>query len=423
MREGDRPATLLRGLCMAIVDEADSILIDDARVPLILSERCENDGERVYLARAYALAQRLSVGKDFVLHRKTMSAELTDAGGTLIDTLAEGNEWRNRLHRQEAVSTALAALHLFRRDHHYLVRDGAIAIIDEATGRVAHGRVWSRGLHRLIEMKEGLKPGDDVVTVAQITYQRFFQRYYALCGMSGTIAEARDELLEIYGLGVVKVPLRVPDRRRIEPPRLYPTREAQWRAVVERAIRVSREGRPVLIGTDSVAESEALSALLAQEKAAHAVLNARQDGVEAAVIAEAGEAGRITVATNMAGRGTDIALGEGVAERGGLHVISCQHNASRRIDRQLIGRTARRGDPGSAETLLAVDKPLIAPFVPRGLARRVTRLGIDSPRWLVRLLVRMPQWLEERRSRRARAEMLKRDMHGEGRLAFGRPNE
>jgi preprotein translocase subunit SecA len=334
-----------------------------------------------------------------------------------------GNAWMNRLHRDEIVCTALAALHLYARDRHYLVRDDAVTIIDESTGRLAHGRVWSRGLHRLIELKEGCETGFETATVAQITYQRFFKRYLLLCGMSGTLAEARAELASVYGLKVTRIPLGRPARRTVFPTRLYPDRESQWQAVVREAIEVSRAGRPVLIGTDSVAESEQLSRRLAQVGHPHAVLNARQDSAEADIIARAGAAGQITVATNMAGRGTDIELGDGVAERGGLHVVCCQHNVSRRIDRQLVGRGARRGDPGTVRSMLALDKPLIARFTPRFVARRVGPQGKETPQWLVRFLVTAPQRVEERRLRLERRELLKRDAFAERALTFGTAKE
>lgn len=414
--------TLLRGLCMAIVDEADSILIDEARVPLVLSERASNADERRYLDDALRAASSLAA-EDYRLRPETLSAELTDAGRAALDAQEPGRHWRNRLHRDENVCTALAALHLFERDRHYLVRDGAITIIDECTGRAAVGRIWSRGLHRLIELKEGCEASTDVVTLAQITYQRFFQRYLSLGGMSGTLREARGELQSVYGLEVVKVPLHKPDRRKVLPTRLFTNRDALWDATVTEALKASGRGQPVLIGTDSVAESEALAARLAQAGVAHAVLNARQDAQEAETVAQAGQAGRITVATNMAGRGTDIALGAGVAERGGLHVISCQHNASRRIDRQLVGRAARRGDPGSAQTLLALDKPLIARCLPGALARVVQPDGLDRPQWLVQLIVRVPQHLEERRQRRQRRALLIQDLRAAEQSSFARPLE
>jgi preprotein translocase subunit SecA len=420
---GGARKTVLRGLCMALVDEADSILIDDARVPLILSERVRNEAEQRYFAEALQAASRLEIETHFTLERREMAAELTPEGSAALEALAAGDAWRNRLHRDETVCTALAALHLYHRDRHYLVRDGAVAIIDESTGRLAHGRVWSRGLHRLIELKEGLEAGVETATVAQITYQRFFKRYLRLCGMSGTLAEARAELASVYGLEVTRIPLGRPSRRSIAPTRLYPDRDSQWEAVVREAIEVSRSGRPVLIGTDSVADSEALSRRLAQVRVPHAVLNARQDSSEAEIIAQAGASGQITVATNMAGRGTDIELGEGVAARGGLHVICCQHNVSRRIDRQLVGRCARRGDPGTVCTMLSLDRPLIAKFAPGFVTRRVTAAGTERPQWLVRFLVTGPQRLEERRQRLERRELLSRDARAERALTFGTAKE
>jgi preprotein translocase subunit SecA len=416
---------LLRGLCMAVVDEADSILLDDARVPLILSKRDASDAESGYHAVALDHARQLAAEEHFVLDRSAMSARLTAAGGRALEACAAGlsGAWHNRAHRDETVCTALAALHLFEKDRHYLVQDGAVTIIDESTGRLAPGRVWSRGLHRLIELKEACAGAGATVTVAQITFQRFFQRYLALCGMSGTLAEARGELYSTYGLALVTVPLSRPDRRQVLPTRLYRDRESQWRAVLAEAGRISRAGRAVLVGTDSVAESEALSARLTQESLPHAVLNARQDSAEALVVAHAGAAGQITVATNMAGRGTDIVLGAGVAGRGGLHVISCQHNASQRIDRQLLGRCARRGEPGSAQTLLALDQPLLARWTPAWLAPWIGPQGVQSPQWLVHLVVTVPQRLAENRARAQRRDLLRRDQRAQRSLSFGRPME
>lgn len=432
-RPDSRRTTLLRGLCMAIVDEADSILIDDARIPLVLSEACLNGAELDYLSIALKLAEQLVADRDFVLDRQNLSVDLTTHGRQTLETMAADllGAWRNRLHREETVRTALLAIHLYAKDRHYLVRDGAVSIVDEATGRVAPGRVWSRGLHQLIELKEGCSASGSAVTVAQITYQRFFQRYLALTGMSGTLREARAELHSIYGVRTVAVSLYWPNRRSLLPTRIYPDRESQRSAAVVAAATISRGGRPVLIGTDSVAESEALSQRLRAAGLTHGVLNARQDREEAQVIARAGQAASITVTTNMAGRGTDIALGTGVSALGGLHVICCQHNASRRIDRQLLGRCARRGDPGSAQTLLALEQPLIARWVPRWLASRIDKDGCDRPQWIARALLRIPQWLEERRQRMQRKALLERDLGADylqssgqfSDLSFGQPSE
>ena len=417
---GSHRATLLRGLCMAVVDEADSVLIDEACVPLVLSERRENAGQMAYHHQALDLAARLVANTDFVLEEPNMTAVLSEHGRDRLETETAGLglAWRNRLHRDETVATALTALHLYVRDRHYVVQDHRVTIIDQATGRLAPGRAWSRGLQQMIEIREGLPPSAENATVAQITYQRFFRRYLRLGGMSGTLREARGELQSVYGLSVVEVPLRSPSRRRVLPIRLLPDRAAQWDAALGAALEASRAGRPVLIGTDSVAESDALSRRFAAEGIAHALLNARQDEDEARIVAAAGAAGHITIATNMAGRGTDIALGDGVAARGGLHVICCQHNESRHIDRQLVGRCARQGDPGSAQTLLAVDKPLIAQTLPRWLLRRAGASGPALPQWLARAVVRIPQLLEEGRRRVQRRELLKNDLRA-NRLAPG----
>ena len=416
---------LLRGLCMAVVDEADSVLIDEARVPLVLSERNSNEEERRHLLEALELSGRLTNGIDFIAHSENMAVELTEQGRHSLEQHAFvlRGLWRNRLHREETVCTAIAATRLFQKGRHYLVRDRRVAIIDERTGRIASGRVWSQGLQQLIELKEGCRPSGRTVPIAQITYQRFFRRYLALAGMSGTLCEARNELLATYGLSVVRVPLHHPNRRRRLPTRFYPTRDAQWKAVLDRVRRVTATGRPVLVGTDSVIDSEELGRRLAEAGVDHAVLNARQDREEARIIATAGARGHVTVATNMAGRGTDIALASGVAQLGGLHVICCQYNASRRLDRQLTGRCARRGDPGSTEALLSLEHPSVAKYVPQWMRRRVPETGFERPQWLVRLLVNAPQWLEERRGRAQRQELMRRDAQTQRSLSFGRPIE
>lgn len=421
---GDAEVSLLRGLCMAIVDEADSILIDEAGVPLIISERSANAGRLDHLREALRIARGLDTSH-YRLQPTQMQAELTPQGREVVEqrTAGAGNTWRNRRHREEIICLSLAALHLFERDSHYLVRNDQVEIIDQTTGRLATGRQWSRGLHQLVELKEGCTPREAQVTAAQITFQRFFRRYLHLSGLSGTLMESRGELRSVYGLRVVEVPLRLPCRRQPTTIRIYPDSESRWQAVASRALQVSQTGRPVLIGTDSVADSEHLSQRLRIDGIEHAVLNARQDAAEAALVAAAGQAGQITVATNMAGRGTDIALGAGVAERGGLHVICCQHNASPRIDRQLIGRCARQGEPGSAEVMLNAVSVKLARFLPVCLGRRIPQRGMVRPYWLTRLLLRIPQIFEEARNRDQRHALLLRDQQTDRGRMFGRPVE
>ncbi|MDP1929796.1 MAG: hypothetical protein Q8K62_14920 [Thiobacillus sp.] len=407
--------TLLRGLCMAVIDEADSILIDEARVPLIISELREHAGKREAAAGILQLAASLAIDTDFTLDRHALSATLTEAGRAVIEAQTSDLHpvWHNRRHREENIGLALAALHLFQRDRHYLVRDDGVHIIDETTGRVAPGRTWSRGLHQFIELKEQCKVSGEAVTRAQITYQRFFPRYLRLCGMSGTLAESRAELARVFGLSVVRVPLRKSSRRIEYSQRVFLRRAQQWQAVAERVDHFARLGRPVLIGTDSVADSENLSAHLTGLGIQHSVLNARNDRHEADVVAQAGQASRITVATNMAGRGTDIPLGPGVAELGGLHVISCQMNSARRIDRQLKGRCARQGDPGSVDTLLSLESTLMQRSLPGWLKRMASRWARPAhgelPGWQGKLLAVYTQRMEESRQQTQRAQLLHQD--------------
>jgi preprotein translocase subunit SecA len=422
--EGAQAAPLLlRGLCMALIDEADSILIDEARTPLIISQPRINPQKQAYVEQALRLAMQLSPGAHFTVARDAQAAFLTAEGKRKLAELALplGGLWQDLRHREEIVALALAAQHVYARDRDYLVRDRKIVMIDQTTGRVAPGRVWSRGMQQLLEVKEGCPPSGEMETIAQITYQRFFPRYHHLCGMSGTLAEARDELRSVYRLDIARVPLRKPSRRKRLGTLIYGSRQAKWDAVIQRLRGLHAHGQPVLVGTDSVADSEHLSVLLAAERLPHAVLNARNDREEAAIVEHAGEVGRITVTTNMAGRGTDIPLGPGTAERGGLHVICCQHNASPRIDRQLHGRAARQGDPGSVETVLSLEDALLVRSYPRGVLRLLRALSGHAgclPGWLAVLVARLPQWREERRQRAERRLLLEHDERAERRLSF-----
>ena len=391
--------TVLRGLCMAIIDEADSVLLDEARVPFILSRAGATQSRPEHFERALELAARLEQGRDFSLDAERRSAELTRAGR---ESLAVGAHDADRLwalprYREEAVSLALCALHLFHRDRDYLVRDGRVELIDATTGRTAPGRAWSRGLHQMIELKEGCRPGQVLETVAELTYQRFFSRYLRVCGMSGTLSEGRRELAQVYGLRVARVPLRVPSLRRVLPTRVFADARARWTFVAQRTRELRDAGRAVLVGTDTVADSQALSEAMHAAGLEHVLLNARHHRAEAEVVAAAGAPGRITVATSMAGRGTDIALDPEVARRGGLHVILCQANPSARIDRQFLGRCARRGEPGSCETLHVLDA---------WLPRRDAEL---RPAWLARLLVRLELRAQLRRERAARNALWRQD--------------
>lgn len=419
--EGDGPRPLLRGLCMAIVDEADSVLIDEAATPLVLARALQASGETAELRQALRVARNLRADRHFTLLASDVT--LTGTARAVLERLAAGASpaWRDPRYREELVCQALRALHCHARDRDYVVREDKVYVVDQTTGRLAEGRAWSRGLHQLVELKEGCTPTSRQQTLAQITFQRFFPRYLRLGGTSGTLTEARRELRADYDLRVTKVPLRTPGRRKDLGLTLLRDEVAKWERVVQRVRALLSEGRPVLIGTDSVAASERLSARLEQAGVGHAVLNARQDSEESRIVARAGESGRVTVATNMAGRGTDIVLAQGVAQRGGLHVINCQLNGEARIDRQLHGRAARQGDPGSCEALLSLDEPVLAARLPnlmRLLLRRQCAGDRPLPRGLARASVRIAQRLEEMARRAARRDLVRRDALNESRLAL-----
>ncbi len=414
------PQPLLRGLCMAIVDEADTVLIDEASVPLVLSQAGSDLLDPLFLAQAASQAASLREGVHYRL-----------AGGS-VALMADGRErllaWpqqakappthNDRRHREDAVQLALTSQHVLQRDRDYVVKDGKVTLIDATTGRAAEGRAWSRGLHQLVELKEGCELTGRNNTVLQITFQRFFPRYLRLAGMSGTVRGSAGEMLSVYGLATVRVPTRLPSRRRKEPVAVFADTPALWQAVARRTQEVHSSGRPVLIGTGSVAESEQLSAVLTLRGLTHAVLNARQDGAEGEVVAAAGLCGRITVATSMAGRGTDIHLGEGVAALGGLHVILCQHNASRRIDRQFIGRAGRRGEPGSVQVMLALDFVLARRWLPAWWRNLAVKPGLSHP--LLELTALWPQWLATYTQRKQREALCRNDEETGKSLTFNR---
>jgi len=414
---------VLRGLCFGIIDEADSVLVDEARVPLIISGSGGQVPERQIYETALQLARGLERGQDFLLSGRERTIRLTPHGQETITKRTQDltGIWSGPRRREELVRQALSALHLFHRDVQYLVRDDKVQIIDEYTGRVMGDRSWEQGLHQIIELKEGCPLTPMQTSLARITYQRFFRRYLWLSGMTGTAQEVAGELWNVYRLATVTVPTNRPLQRAWKGERLFATSEQKWDAVVDRIGEMRGQGRPVLVGTRSVAASEILSTQLATAKIEHVVLNARQDEEEASVVASAGEQGRVTVATNMAGRGTDIKLTRAVAQAGGLHVIATERHEAKRIDRQLYGRTGRQGDPGSYETVTSLEDELLSTAHGR-VARWVARLLLTSGKplegWLASFLVGRSQRSAERRHARVRRDLLQHEDQLESTLAF-----
>ncbi|MDJ0928759.1 MAG: preprotein translocase subunit SecA [Gammaproteobacteria bacterium] len=428
LQSGPGKSLLLRGLCFAIVDEADSVLIDEARTPLILSRPVDSEFDADIYCEALDLADGLAVDAHFVVDEKAHQVAITDDGeARLEDMAAEMSEfWQRRRRRRLLIEQALSARHLYVRDRDYLVRDDKVQIIDSNTGRVMADRSWEMGLHQMVEAKEQCEVTPARESLAKITYQRFFRRYLRLGAMSGTATEVADELWSVYALRVVKVPSHKPMQRIAGPSRVYLSIDEKWSQVVARARELNAQQRPVLIGTRSVAASEHLSDLLTREDLAHDVLNARNDAEEANIVSRAGEAGRITVATNMAGRGTDISLGSGIKELGGLHVIATERNEARRIDRQLYGRCGRQGDPGSFECILSLEDELVALYAP-GFVKSALRLLLRNGNPLAQRLgaatMRLAQLILERRHAQARRELIKLDQRLGDVLAFTGPME
>ncbi len=412
---GGADKLLLRGLQFAIVDEADSVLIDEARTPLILSTKGDTAKEEAVYRQALELARALEAAH---FRNEESTIELTPAGSERVRVLAQplGGIWKGPRRSELLVRQALTALELFDRDKHYLVRDDKVQIIDEYTGRLMPDRSWEQGLHQLIEMKEGVEVTGRHETLARISYQRFFRRYQHLCGMTGTATEVAGELWAVYRLRVARVPTNRPVQRVRLADRVFGRAEDKWRAVVAAISERHLAGQPVLVGTRSVAASEHLAGLLQEAKLPFRLLNARQDADEAAIVAQAGEPGCVTVATNMAGRGTDIKLAPGVAEHGGLHVICTERHDSGRIDRQLFGRCGRQGDPGSCQAILAADDDLAT-----------THAKLPSA-WLANLeqvpsrTGQLLYWLAQRRAEaahsRARRALLQMDENLGDMLAF-----
>jgi preprotein translocase subunit SecA len=413
----------LRGLCFAIIDEADSVLIDEARTPLIISRKSDSTDEEQTYQQAMSIAGELQCGKDFILDLTERRVQLSEKGNKRLKDSANllGGVWNGARRSEELVCQALSAKLLYLRDHHYFIQDDKVLIIDENTGRVMADRTWEHGLHQMIEIKENCTITGRREHMARLTYQRFFRRYLRLSGMTGTAREVRRELWAVYSLPVVKVSPYKPCIRKEEGQRIFAGKAQKWAAVIKKIKEQTRQDRPVLVGTRSLADSEYLSALLDEKGLPHQILNARQDSREAEIVARAGGKGCITVATNMAGRGTDIPLGAGVAEIGGLHIISTERNEARRIDRQLYGRCGRQGDPGSYETLLSLDDELLQSYLSDSIKRRLARL-IQSKRiasqGLGMLVVCRAQSARERQNIRIRRDLLQIDEQLGRLLAF-----
>ncbi|HVS42044.1 MAG TPA: preprotein translocase subunit SecA, partial [Candidatus Dormibacteraeota bacterium] len=367
-----------RRLWFAIVDEVDSILVDEARTPLIISGEADEPTEKYY---TYArLIPRLVAEEDFTKDEKTKSAALTEEGIAKVEKWTGLKNVYDLEHAADAhqINQALRAHALYLRDREYIVKDGEVIIVDEFTGRTMPGRRWSDGLHQAIEAKEGVKVQQENITLATITFQNFFRLYRKLAGMTGTALTEAEEFHKIYHLDVIPIPTNRPMVRKDESDLIYKTEEGKYRAVADEIAERVEKGQPVLVGTTSIEKSERLSRLLEKRGITHNVLNAKQHEREATIVAEAGQPGAVTIATNMAGRGTDIVLGAGVPDLGGLYIIGTERHESRRIDNQLRGRSGRQGDPGETRFFLSFEDDLMRVFGGDRMQGLMDRLRIDE---------------------------------------------
>jgi len=367
-----------RDLNFAIVDEVDSILIDEARTPLIISGQLNDNTDKYH--KVLKAASILTKVEDFTVEEKSKHISLTESGIEKAERLLglESLYDIKEMDTAHILLQTLKAIHLFKKDIDYVIKDGEVLIVDEFTGRLMVGRRYSDGLHQAIEAKEGVNIQSESQTLASITFQNYFRMYTKLSGMTGTAITEAAEFLNIYGLSVLEIPTNMPCIRSDLADQIYKSQQEKFSAVVREIKELHRKGQPVLVGTIAIETSELLSRMLKKEGVAHNVLNAKYHAREAEIVAEAGQKGRVTIATNMAGRGTDIVLGEGVVELGGLHILGTERHESRRIDNQLRGRAGRQGDPGASRFYISLEDDLMRLFGGARIKSVMTRLGMPD---------------------------------------------
>jgi len=387
-------AVVMRGLDAAIVDEADSVLIDEATTPLIISAGEGNEMLLEAVRTACGLADQLIVDRHYTVDRRFRDVDFTDEGRSLIESITAGLSglWRSEARRDDLLGQAVIARDLFERDRHYIIEDGEVVIVDENTGRTMPGRSWSYGLHQAIEARAGVELTEPARTLARMSFQDFYARYPHLSGASGTLQGIRFELWRTYGLPVVVVPPRLPSRLAVPAPRHFPDADRKCSALIGEVVRLRAAGHAVLVGTRRISDSERVAQDLSALGIESLVLNAKQHDREAEIISSAGEPGVVTVATNMAGRGTDIKISPKVLATGGLQVLMFEPHESSRVDWQLFGRAGRQGQPGCAQTFVSLDDDLISrhtPWLAKPL-RALARVPIFRP-MLIRPLLWMAQ--------------------------------
>lgn len=419
---------LLRGLHFAILDECDSILIDDANSPIVLAGPIQNACSDSLNRDAVKLARNLDEGHHFTLVKHEKRVVLTQSGRDIIQTqIKHVNVYESRADDIETmIIIALSALHFFHKDQHYLVRDNCVQIIDENTGRIRSNTSWERGLQQMIEAKEGCKITLAQKVLSRISLQRLFMRYLQFAGTSGTVLDAKRELRQVYGLGVIQIPTHRSVKRKHLQEMHYATEDQKLEAIVASVVRVHKTQRPILLAARTVESAAKLSFRIKREGLKHQLLSGKQDKNEAKIIARAGSLGCITIATNMAGRGTDITTSSEVSRLGGLHVIVTERHEAVRIDHQLFDRCARQGDPGSCQLFISVQDKLLELYAPVSLLRLAnSRLSnqFNYNNRLNTLISRYAQWRSERHQIQNRRNLLRSEENMQKIMGFAGPAE
>lgn len=419
-KKSDNPQ-VMRGIYSVIIDEADSVLADDATTPLIISVPRENKPLKEAIEASRSIATKLQPKIDYTISDAHQEIYFTAKGEESIDTLSAHLPaiWQSRNRREYLLRQAITAKEFYKKDTKYVVLDEKIVIVDEKTGRLMPSRSWGGGLHQAVEAKEGLELTDPTQTHIKMSFQRFFRLYKNISGMSGTLQNLENELWHIYGLSTLKIPKRVSNNYKIFPEKIFLTKEQKWKAVLEEIESMHQLGRPILVGTRNIIDSEIVSSQLTSLGLENTILHALHHKEEADIIAQAGEEKQITIATNIAGRGTDISLSKLSIELGGLHVIATERHNSKRVDMQLFGRSARQGQAGSVQAILSLEDDIIIQKCPKFLAKQLAKIVHTSIGKRISLLVYiLIQALTDRSASKMRKTILANDFSMSKRLSF-----
>ena len=416
---------VMRGLYSCIVDEADSVLADEAITPLIISVSSKNEVLKEATIISKGISFDLIEKEDFTLHKKYKEVEFTNSGIRKIDKAQKllPKTWRFKSRREFLIKQAISAKHFFHNHKEYIIDDEKIIIVDEKTGRLMDGRSWSAGLHQAIEAKENLELSDPTQTNVKMSFQRFFRLYPNLSGMSGTLQKLEDELWSIYKLPTIKIPKRIANTYKLLTPIITTNKDKKNKVVINEIKKINALGRPILVGTKDIKESESLAKVLREENIDCTVLNALHHADEASIIYGAGNIGKITIATNMAGRGTDIKVDDAIEKIGGLHVIATQKFSSIRVDLQLFGRTSRQGQRGSVQPIYSLEDELLEPFESTYTLKVLKQyLHTNMGSLIARLFYKYIQNKKEKASTKMRKKNLYKDFMTNEKLSFSHKN-